>query len=337
MAVVNCDWDNLCARDLYMIFRLFLPPEGSIVSVAVHPSDYGVRMMQREERHGPDADIWHKNALPPEAKAMEAEANFIDANTDNEEMMQHDKSGSSDEEEEEEEEPVVDERTQVLHAEMERLEKLEEAITAINQERAGDVLEDEVDTVYNKQALRKYELQKLHYYYALVELDSAETADRHTCNVLSLSFVADDFAAPHAPTDECRGMPAHYTAASDRQTNALASTFLELSWDQTDPNRLELCQRAFNEQQMSTMDLVTEFDTDTPDKKVLIKRRARNRYKEILSEFKALERSVKDSADEGAQLGAPTPPTTSTTSSSGASLIRSCRPSSLNLTARRTW
>lgn len=45
---------------------------------------------------------------------------------------------------------------------------------------------------------------------------------------------------------------------------------------------------------------VTEYDTDTPDKKVLIKRRARNRYKEILGEFKRMERSVKDSADEGA-------------------------------------
>ena len=146
---------------------------------------------------------------------------------------------------------------------------------------------------------------------------------RHTCNVLSLSFVSDDFEAPNEARDVCEDIPSHYIAASDKQTNALGSTFLELSWDKTDPNRMELCQRAFNENQLQKMDLdaylqdddaitdagfdtdypVTEYDTDTPDKKVLIKRRARNRYKEILAEFKQMEKTLNDSSDGGGASG----------------------------------
>lgn len=103
----------------------------------------------------------------------------------------------------------------------------------------------------------------------------------------------DDFEAPHEPKDVCCAIPEKYVAASNKQTNALGSTWLELSWDQTDPNRKIMCQKAFDDKQMEEMDLdaylqgddgitdagfdtdypVTEYDTDTPNKKVLIKRR----------------------------------------------------------------
>ena len=178
LAVVNCDWDNLSAADLYMIFRSFLPPEGSVVSVSVHPSDYGVKMMAKEDQFGPDTEIWTKNELPAEVKEMEAAATFIDDNEDHEEwdedglplMPPPEGVGVDSESEEEVEEPVVDEmdeNSRRLQEEMEKLERLEETITKIRQGRVGDVLEDEADTIYNKQALRKYELQKLRYFYAV--------------------------------------------------------------------------------------------------------------------------------------------------------------------------
>ena len=121
----------------------------------------------------------------------------------NEEMMQHElRSGESDDDETEAEDSV-DERVQGLHAEMERLEKLDDTNAASKQGCAG-VFEDDVD---NQQALRKYALQKL---------------------------------------------------------------VLELSRDQTDPNRLELCQRAFSEHQMHVMDDVgitdAGFNTNSGDR-----------------------------------------------------------------------
>ena len=45
LAVVNCDWDNITTKD-YMIFRSFLPIQGDIVKVTIHPSEYGVKMMK---------------------------------------------------------------------------------------------------------------------------------------------------------------------------------------------------------------------------------------------------------------------------------------------------
>ena len=339
LAIVNCDWDNITAKDLYMIFRSFLPIEGRIIKVAIHPSDYGIKMMKKEEEFGPDASIWEKNELPKEVKMMQAEANFIDANEENEaneeqeEEEQIDDDDGEDENENEkvnnDEESDLDETRQKLHEEMAELEKLEATIQAIKHGRAGDVLENEVDTIYNRQALRKYELQKLRYYYGIAEFDCIETADRlyqecngkeyrHTCNILHLSFVSDDFVIPHNAIDICQEIPDNYNAASDKQTNALGSTYLELSWDKTDPNRIQQCQKAFTQQQLNEMDLnaylqddgtitdagfdtdypVTEYDTDTPDKKVLIKRRARNRYKDILDEFKQMEKNVRDSDDD---------------------------------------
>ena len=107
----------------------------------------------------------------------------------------------------------------------------------------------------------------------IAEFDSKETADRmyqelnqreyrSTCNVLTLSFVEDDFEPPHEPRSVCTEIPEKYVAASSKQTNALGSTYLELSWDQTDPNRIELCQRAFNEDQTDKMDLAAYLQDD---------------------------------------------------------------------------
>jgi hypothetical protein len=56
LAVLGCDWDHVKAVDLYMVFQSFLPPRGAIRSVAVYPSDFGLKMMAQERVAGPD--VW---------------------------------------------------------------------------------------------------------------------------------------------------------------------------------------------------------------------------------------------------------------------------------------
>eukprot|EP01084_Bolivina_argentea_P038340 70888_1 len=334
LAIVNCDWDNICSNDIYMIFRSFMPSEGSIIKVSIYPSEYGMKMLKKEQEMGPDANIWKNNKLSNDVKQMENIANFIDANEEQNDNNEEDNNNNN---ESDTSSSDCDETVKALHEEMHKLEKLEDTIVAIKEGRPGDVLEDEVDIIYNKQALRKYELQKLRYYYAIAEFDSISTCDklyqqlngreyRHTCNVLNLSFVDSDFIAPYSARDICIDIPPNYIAASDKQTNALGSTYLELSWDKTDPNRIELCQRTFNDEQLNTMDLeaylqdddgitdagfdtdypVTEYDTDTPNKKVLIKGKARNRYKDILAEFKQMEKNINNSSDENGNISGTT-------------------------------
>ncbi|KAL2482620.1 Uncharacterized protein Fot_44064 [Forsythia ovata] len=52
-AVVNLDWNQVRAIDLYALLSSFLPKGGQIMSVAVYPSDFGLKRMEEEAVHGP--------------------------------------------------------------------------------------------------------------------------------------------------------------------------------------------------------------------------------------------------------------------------------------------
>ncbi|CAA2997427.1 Hypothetical predicted protein [Olea europaea subsp. europaea] len=53
LAVVNLDWNQVRAVDLYVLLSSFLPKDGQIMSVAVYPSEFGLKRMEEEAVHGP--------------------------------------------------------------------------------------------------------------------------------------------------------------------------------------------------------------------------------------------------------------------------------------------
>lgn len=53
LAVVNLDWSQMRAVDLYVLLTSFLPKEGQILSVTVYPSEFGLKRMEEEGTHGP--------------------------------------------------------------------------------------------------------------------------------------------------------------------------------------------------------------------------------------------------------------------------------------------
>ncbi|XP_031258801.1 ESF1 homolog [Pistacia vera] len=53
LAVVNMDWRIFKACDLFGILTSFLPKDGRILSVAVHPTEFGIQCMKVEKVHGP--------------------------------------------------------------------------------------------------------------------------------------------------------------------------------------------------------------------------------------------------------------------------------------------
>lgn len=62
LAVVNMDWDNIKAKDLYKVFEAFKPKTGTIRNVTVYLSDFGRERMESEAMMGPPAAIFHNNS-----------------------------------------------------------------------------------------------------------------------------------------------------------------------------------------------------------------------------------------------------------------------------------
>ncbi|GFS35810.1 hypothetical protein Acr_00g0042220 [Actinidia rufa] len=53
LAAVNLDWGHVKASDLYVLLSSFLPKGGHILSVAVYPSEFGLKRMEEEAVRGP--------------------------------------------------------------------------------------------------------------------------------------------------------------------------------------------------------------------------------------------------------------------------------------------
>ena len=108
---------------------------------------------------------------------------------------------------------------------------------------------NENDDGVNMAQLRKYEVNKMKYYYACVVCDRAKTADKiyeayngfelELTNIkLTLKVIPDDLEFPQAVKSEATEVPATYDFNPSRISRALNHSTVRLSWDQTDPKRI---------------------------------------------------------------------------------------------------
>lgn len=204
LAVVNIDWDNFHALDLYILFNSFIEGKGSVIKVEIYPSEFGIKEQQKELEEGPDKKIYN------------------DYNKSN-----------SDEEE--------DNNLQMNHKDEEGFNQIE---------------------------LRKYELKKLKYYYAVITCDSIKTASElynqcdgmeieRTQSFIDMRFIPDSLTTfPYPPKEICDHRPHDMEYNPSFQTNsALQKTKVELCWDKTNPKRDELLFRAFHKEQFNQTDI----------------------------------------------------------------------------------
>lgn len=224
ISVMNIDWENIHAVDLFVLFSSACKGKSKILKVEIYPSEFGVKEMERERVEGPSKEIFESQE---EGKGRK--------NKFNKEKVMMNMDDISDDEE--------------------------------NQEGL------------NPLKLRKYELKKLRYYYAIVYCGSKETAlsiynemdgmeIERTQNFMDLRFVPDSLTGfPYPPKEVCDKIPADYQPKF-YENSALQHSNVKLTWEAEDPRRNELLSKAFSKEQFKEEEiqqLLMSSDSETDE------------------------------------------------------------------------
>ncbi|XP_013781051.1 ESF1 homolog [Limulus polyphemus] len=195
LAVCNMDWDRIKAKDLMVLFTSFKPPEGTVISVKIYPSEFGLKRMVEEETRGPTELFGEKKENNDDEKNLE-------------EMPERNK--------------------------------------------------------YYREKVRQYQLNRLKYFYAVVECDSPETASKlyedldgkeyeNSAAQLDLRFIPDNVIFEQEPKSVSESLPELSSYKPDCfTTTALQQAKVQLTWDETDPNRSKALQEAFTKAEEDT-------------------------------------------------------------------------------------
>lgn len=127
-------------------------------------------------------------------------------------------------------------------------------------ENDSDNSESEVDESADMERVRKHQINRLKYYYAVAEFNSTSAANKvyTECDGneyelsgtrFDLRFIPDEMRFEDDPPKEvCGKMPdAEKYKAKYFETSALSKGKVDLTWDEEDPQRLAAMQKAFDE------------------------------------------------------------------------------------------
>ena len=59
LAIMDLDWDNLSAEDIFAIFNSFCTGEMIVEKVAIYPSLYGIEQMKKDALYGPPKELYN--------------------------------------------------------------------------------------------------------------------------------------------------------------------------------------------------------------------------------------------------------------------------------------
>ncbi|XP_014140798.2 ESF1 homolog isoform X2 [Falco cherrug] len=122
----------------------------------------------------------------------------------------------------------------------------------------------ENDGIY-REKLREYQFKRLKYFYAVVECDSPETANKiyeecdglefeSSCSFIDLRFIPDNVTFDDKPKDVASEVnvavykPKYFTSA------AMGTSKVDITWDETDHERVTSLSRTFKKEELLDMD-----------------------------------------------------------------------------------
>uniref|UniRef100_A0A3Q4HS40 ESF1, nucleolar pre-rRNA processing protein, homolog (S. cerevisiae) n=1 Tax=Neolamprologus brichardi TaxID=32507 RepID=A0A3Q4HS40_NEOBR len=182
--------------------------------------------------------------------------------------------------------------------------------------------DSEDDTEEEREKLRDYQFKRLKYFYAVAECDSAQTAAKiyeecdgyeyeSSCSVLDLRFVPDDVKFDEEPKDAATD--ANLSAYTPKlfTSSATSTSKVQLTWDETDHERVTALNRKFNKDELLDMDFRAylassseeeeeggdgAFEEDVKTKKKKSEEQI-SKYRELLKGIQEKEKKVQEDKD----------------------------------------
>jgi hypothetical protein len=241
LAVMDMDWSNIRAVDLFAIVASFTPA-GAVKCVRVFPSDFGMAKMQKEEQMGPSG-LWKNNNNEEDDKFQREE----EQGQDDGDSANHPENGQDYDSEQDDD---------------------EDNVGILRPQQQNDHLESDFDP----EQLRAYEASRLKYYFAIVELASPEHADiaykevdgmefEHSSAALDVRSIPvhqlSSIVKDRPLRDEASSIPSNYVPP-DFVVSALQQTNVQCTWEAGDRDR----ERALTKYASSGQDWKTAAEND---------------------------------------------------------------------------
>nr|GAT44145.1 predicted protein [Mycena chlorophos] len=132
---------------------------------------------------------------------------------------------------------------------------------------------------YDEDALRRYQLDRLRYFYAVITCDSADAAAHihselegteleRSANIFNLSFVPDEMTFDQNFRDEAAEDSSAEYRGVEFVTDALRHSKVKLTWDEDDPERNRVTRRALTRKEIEENDyknLIASSSEDESD------------------------------------------------------------------------
>ncbi|KAJ3758636.1 hypothetical protein EV360DRAFT_82860 [Lentinula raphanica] len=230
LAIVNLDWDHVRAIHLYKICSSLVSPTASAVSSsskATSESDKRQRLLKKDS-----TSVVRGRVLSVKI--------FL-SQFGKERISREEKEGPP---------PEIFKRKQADDDE----EVNERTIIQVGDENEFD-----------QDALRKYQLERLRYYYAILECDTVDAASHiydelegteleRSANVFDMSFVPNDMTFEDEPRDEASEDEGATYKGVEFVTDALRHSKVKLTWDNDDPNRNQITRRKITRKEIEEAD-----------------------------------------------------------------------------------
>ncbi|PCH33705.1 hypothetical protein WOLCODRAFT_160280 [Wolfiporia cocos MD-104 SS10] len=231
LAVVNLDWDHVRAIHLYRIFSSLVSPTA--------PALASSSAVEHDDNSKKGRATWSATRV---ARGKVLSVRVYPSEFGKERMAKEEKEGPP---------PELFKKQRTFKNEDE-----------VNEKTIYETGEGED---YDEDMLRKYQLERLRYYYAIVECDSVDAASHiynelegteleRSANVFDLRFVPDDMTFDEEFRDEATDDLNVPYKALEFVTDALRHSKVKLTWDEDDPERVQLTRRNLSRKEIEDND-----------------------------------------------------------------------------------